>query len=129
MAVVVLDASVLIAHLDAGDVHHAVAKRTLLERGDDDLRMSASAYAETLVGPIRKGWLERARADLVALLIAVDAIDASIAEQAAGLRARHRGLGLPDALVIAHGESFGADAILTTDRRWRRVSEKVEVLA
>jgi predicted nucleic acid-binding protein len=37
-------------------------------------------------------------------------------------------LRLPDALVLACGELLGTDAILTTDRRWRRF-DRVRLIA
>jgi hypothetical protein len=52
-----LDAGVVIGLLDAGDAHHRPA-RELLEHamsGNDRLAMSASAFAECLVGPSRCG--------------------------------------------------------------------------
>jgi len=41
-----------------------------------------------------------------------------IAASAAALRARHRTLKLPDALVIATASELDADRLVTTDRRW-----------
>lgn len=43
-------------------------------------------------------------------------LDEEIATQAAMLRARHRSLKLPDAVVIATAEHSGADRLITTDR-------------
>ncbi len=45
-------------------------------------------------------------------------LDEEIATQAAMLRARHRSLKLPDALVIATAEHCNADRLITTDREW-----------
>jgi predicted nucleic acid-binding protein len=45
-------------------------------------------------------------------------LDEEIATQAATLRARHRSLELPDALVIATAEHSRADRLITTDRKW-----------
>jgi predicted nucleic acid-binding protein len=45
-------------------------------------------------------------------------LDEEIARQAAMLRARHRSLELPDALVIATAEHSRADRLITTDRKW-----------
>ncbi len=50
------------------------------------------------------------------------AVDALVAEHAAGLRARHR-LRTPDALQVAAAVSAGCEAFLTNDRSLRRVSE------
>jgi predicted nucleic acid-binding protein len=120
VALIVLDASVVIAHLDPDDALHPSATSTLLEYAGDDLRLPASAYAESLVDPARKGRLDEARAALAALQFQIVPIDGLLAERAASLRAHERGLRLPDALVLACGEILGADAILTADRRWRR---------
>ena len=129
MAVVALDAGFVIGLLDVGDSHHAAATAAYVARSADDLRMAASAYAEVLVAPAREGRLQEVKDDLAALGVAVDAIDAETAEAAAVVRGRHPTLRLPDALVLAHAESVGADVVLTTDRRWRRVSSRVELIA
>lgn len=128
MALVVLDASVVIGYLTHDEAHHVAAAAALAAHAEDDLRLPSTAYAEVLIGPIRKGWLERARAELRALLVGIEAVDEHVAERAADLRARFPGLRLPDALIVAYGEVVGADAILTTDRRWRRVSARVRVI-
>ena len=49
MALIVLDASVIIAHLDPADALHARAVTALTAVSDDDLVLPASALAETLV--------------------------------------------------------------------------------
>ena len=121
MALIVLDASVVIAHLDSADALHTAATEALLEVADDDLRLPASAYAEALVDPTTKGQLARARDRIGALGLGIVPLDAAIAERAASLRARHRTLRLPDALVLATAEELEADAVLTGDRRWRRL--------
>ena len=57
MALTVLDAGIVIALLDSDDAHHAAARAALhdaLDRGDD-LVLPASAYAECMVGPLRRG--------------------------------------------------------------------------
>jgi predicted nucleic acid-binding protein len=45
-------------------------------------------------------------------------LNEEIATQAAILRARHRTLKLPDALVIATAATSGASQLVTTDRKW-----------
>jgi predicted nucleic acid-binding protein len=129
MALIVLDASILIAHLDPSDHLHTAAVPALKARAADDLVLPASAYAEVLVDPARKRRLGSVRSQIQALLISVEPIGEAIAERAAYLRARHRALRLPDALVIAVGEELGAEAILTGDRRWRRISTLVQVIS
>jgi len=129
----VLDAGVVIAALDADDAHHAAAVNALREARTqgDRLVVPASAYAEALVGPSRRG------ADAVATLDAfLDALPASVepasrevARGAASLRAVHgRGLRLPDALVLATATVLGADLVLTTDTGWPAAIVAVHVL-
>lgn len=128
MALIVLDASVVIAHLDPSDGLHLAATEVLLEYAAEDLRLPASAYAESLVDPARKGRLDEARRAIAVLQLQIVPIDGAQAERAASLRARERGLRLPDALVLACGEQLSADVILTADRRWRRF-ERVRSIA
>ena len=52
------------------------------------------------------------------LPIGILRLDTEIAVAAARLRARHRSLRLPDALVIATAMLAGADQLVTTDRKW-----------
>lgn len=122
MGLTVLDAGVIIGFLDANDAHHAAAHTALgdaLER-TDRLVLPASAFAEVLVGPSRKGTdAVNAVRDLVDRLpIAIEPIDAAVAVAAAAIRARHRSLKLPDALVIATAGHLDADHLITTDRGW-----------
>ena|SRR5579859_5259804 len=92
----------------------------------------ASAYAECLVAPHRRGPDAVAVVDrfLDALPARIEPADRSIAGAAADLRAAHgTKLRLPDALVIATALVRDADRILTTDADWPPVPVAVEVLA
>lgn len=122
MGLIHLDAGVVIGFLDADDAHHesaAQALATSLQSGDR-LAMAASASAECLVGPSRRG--ERAIATVRDLFerLPIDIIDldADTARRAAALRAKHASLRLPDALVIATASESSAECLITTDRRW-----------
>jgi len=55
-------------------------------------------------------------------------IDDDVAMAAAQLRAQHRSLRLPDALVIATGIVDDASVILTGDARWDGIDERVQLL-
>ena len=55
MALIVLDASVLIALLDPNDALHTAARAALARYAGDDLKLPASAYAESLVGEFHIG--------------------------------------------------------------------------
>ena len=117
-----LDAGVIIGFLDADDSHHDTARAALsnaLDHGDR-LFMAASALAECLVGPARRSQqaIELVRTVFDRLPVSVVDLDTEIATRAAILRARHRKLKLPDALVIATATTSGADQLITTDRKW-----------
>lgn len=122
MGLIHLDAGVVIGLLDATDAHHEPATRTLGEavRSGDRLAMAASAFAECLVGPSRRD--QRATEIVNDLFIRVPIeivpLDAPIARLAAGIRAKHRSMRLPDALVVATAAHATADRLVTTDRRW-----------
>jgi hypothetical protein len=51
-----------------------------------------------------------------------------IAEHAAELRARHPGVRLPDALVVATASALSANGVLTGDAGWRRLGTMISVL-
>jgi predicted nucleic acid-binding protein len=117
-----LDAGVIIAFLDGDDAHHDAARSALSTALDNAERLSiaASALAECLVGPARRSTkaVELVRTVIDRLPVSVVHLDEEIATQAAMLRARHRSLKLPDALVVATAERSSADRLITTDRTW-----------
>lgn len=132
MGLTVLDAGVIIGVLDANDAHHAAARAALsacVERGDA-LAVPASAYAECLVGPARRGLEAMRMVDrfLLDLPAEIEPITRQLAARAAQLRARHRRLRLPDALVIATALHLRADRVLTTDRGWPSSEVTIDVL-
>jgi predicted nucleic acid-binding protein len=122
MGLTVLDAGVLIGYLDKNDGHHRAAYGALGEAlaRNDEVALPASAYAEALVGPSRSGSaaLTAVRRLIERLPIVIAALDEEIAAAAADIRARHRSLKLPDALVIATAIVLDADLLVTTDRKW-----------
>jgi predicted nucleic acid-binding protein len=129
----ILDAGIVIAVLDANDVHHLVARAVLrdaLERGDR-LALPVSAYVEVMVGPHRSGPDEVATVDtfLDALPATVEPASRDIARVAAALRALCGGsLRLPDALVLATADVLEADTVLTTDAGWPDTGVDVHVV-
>ena len=127
MALIVVDASVVIALRSPRDAHHAAAVAAFDRHRDDELVLPASAYAEILVEPAAAGAaaLRRAKAIVDAFPLRIEPVTREIAERAAQLRRRLR---LPDALVVATGESIRADAVLTADRRWSKASRRVRVI-
>jgi predicted nucleic acid-binding protein len=122
MGLTVLDAGVLIGFLDTNDAHHAAASTALRDAYDrgDHLALPASAFTEMLVGPHRKGpeAVETATGLIERLPVRVVPLEVEIAVAAAALRARHRSLKLPDALVVATASHLDADHLITTDGRW-----------
>jgi predicted nucleic acid-binding protein len=55
-------------------------------------------------------------------------LDESVAVSAARLRTSHRGLRLPDAIVLATAEVLDAQAVLTGDKRSDRVDSRVRLV-
>src|SRR3972149_6819646 len=133
MGLTVLDAGVVIAVLDAADGHHAAAGAPLSEalpRGDE-LVLPASAYAESLVGPSRRG--QAAVAALDAFLddvpVRVAPLTRPVAAVAARLRVIHApALRLPAALALAPAETADADLLITTDGRRPAGDLRVQVV-
>ncbi len=126
MALIVLDASVVIGFLDADDALHDACVDALATRQHEELVIPASAYAEVLVAPYRVG--ARAVAEVDAFLadfgIRIGDITAPVARRAAELRSTKPGLRIPDALVIAFAEQASAAAVLTGDRAWPTATSK-----
>ncbi|HEX3841926.1 MAG TPA: PIN domain-containing protein [Acidimicrobiales bacterium] len=112
---IVLDASVLIAHLDRSDTHHQLATSLLADSADEPLSASSITVAEVLVGPARAGHLDRAITVLDQLHIATQHLPEDAALRLALLRAE-TDLKLPDCCVLLAAEQTGA-AVVTFDRR------------
>lgn len=96
---IVLDASVLIAHLDGSDRHHAKARSLLETNSGESLGVSPITLAETLVSPARAGRLEDAEAALQRLGVQ----ELPLREGAPGRLAEMRaevGLKMPDCCVL-----------------------------
>jgi predicted nucleic acid-binding protein len=130
VAIVVLDASVVIAFLDGSDSHHEAAVVALTRAEAENLVLPASAYAEMLVGPARRGSaaLTAARQFVLDLALRIEPTTDRVAERAAILRAFHHSLRLPDALVLATADMLDASRVLTADRSWSRISRRVRVI-
>jgi predicted nucleic acid-binding protein len=134
VGLIVLDAGVVIAVLDARDVHHPAAVKALSDAQDlgNELVLPVSAYAECLVSPSRSGPAPVATVDrfLDMLPARVEPATRAIGAVAASLRATYGpALRLPDALVVATAVVLEADRVVTTDARWPVVPVRVEVIA
>ena len=125
MGALVLDASVLIGLLDSADAHHARAVEDV-ERADRDRRQllaPASAYTEALVAFARAGRVREARKAIAAMGITIAPLTATMAERAAVLRASHRHLRLPDAIVLACADELASE-LLSYDHRLTSIATK-----
>ena len=108
---IVLDASVLIAHLEAGDPHHARAETLLADLAREELGASPLTLAEVLVGPARAGRVDRATAVLDQLQVRSVPLPEDAPLRLALLRAGTN-LKLPDCAVLLAAET--ADAALAS---------------
>lgn len=115
---IVLDANVLIAHLDRRDAHHDLATERLLGAADDEFGASPITLAEVLVAPLRAGRLGDAQAALRALKVAELALPADAPERLAALRVE-TALKLPDCCVLLAAEE-AQGAVLTLDEQLAR---------
>jgi predicted nucleic acid-binding protein len=97
--VIVLDASVLIGHLDGNDPHHRSARGLLEGSGASPLGASPISLAETLVAPARAGQLKVARDALQRIGVAELALGTGAPAELARLRA-DTGCKLPDCCVL-----------------------------
>jgi predicted nucleic acid-binding protein len=114
--VIVVDASVLIAHFDAQHALHERAVENLLEAAEQPLACSPLTLAEVLVGPARHSRLEVAREALARLGVREVAFAIDAPARLASLRAETN-LNLPDCCVLLAAEDAPAARILTFDER------------
>jgi predicted nucleic acid-binding protein len=122
---IVLDASVLIAHFDAGDPHHEKARRLLKKYNGEQLGASAITLAETLVSPARAGRLVDAEAALDRLGVVELVLD----EGSPGLLAAMRtesGMKLPDCCVLLAARDHDA-AVASFDKRLLAAAKKLNL--
>jgi predicted nucleic acid-binding protein len=105
--VIVLDASVLIAHLDGGDRHHADARSLLEANSQEPLGASPITLAETLVSPARAGRLADADTALQRLGVDELALGNNAPRRLAQLRT-DTGLKMPDCCVLLAAQDHDA---------------------
>jgi len=118
--VIIVDASVVIAHLDASNPRHDRAEGLLLGVDEEQLGASPLTLAELLVGPARTGRLDQAAAALSQLGVAPVKLTDNAPLRLARLRAG-TGLKLPDCCVLLAAEQSGG-AVATLDRRLAAVA-------
>lgn len=114
---IVLDASVLIAHFDATHSHHDRADELLLQAIDEEQPLAASpiTLAEVLVGPARAGRLDQATTALDQLQVCPVALPQDAPLRLAMLRAA-TSLTMPDCCVLLAADQAG-EAVATFDDR------------
>jgi len=117
---IVLDASVLIAHLDPRDAFHDAAGERLLDVANQPFGASTITLAEALVAPLRTGTLRTTRAALDALEVEELPLPRGAAERLAALRTE-TALKLPDCCVLLAAEDANG-AVLTFDERLARAA-------
>lgn len=118
---IVLDASVLIAHLDERDALHARAEDVLLQAAEQSLGCSPITLAEVLVGPSRHGQLDAARTALAELGVEELSLGDDAPVRLARLRAE-TGLKLPACCVLLAAQDVAALAVLTFDEALARAA-------
>lgn len=119
---IVLDATLLIAYLEHADPHHDTAVKILTEHADVPLATSSLTLAETLVGAVVKGTVDRAIEVMAAELdIMTVAILGTEALRLAEIRASSR-LKIPDCCVLLAAEKLSAPTLATFDRRLAEVA-------
>ena len=118
---IVFDAGVLIAWLNADDAFHSAALAFMEENEDFDFAASTVTMAECLIRPTHAGRADEVIAAFDRLeLIGLD-LAASDAPGIARVRAE-TGLRMPDALVVFAAEHHSAD-IVTTDAALSRAAQ------
>lgn len=113
--VIVLDASVLIAYLDAEDVHHAAAEELLVRAIDDDLAANSLTLAEVFVRPAQDGRLNLVREVLGDLEVRELPFPVDSAVRLAQIRAS-TGLKMPDSCLLLTAEEAAA-SVASFDER------------
>lgn len=120
---IVLDASVLIGHLDARDPHHESATALLAATDAEPLGASAITLAETLVAPARARRLDEARAALERLGVKELDLGDDAPARLAGLRAES-GRKLPDCCVLAAAQEHRA-SVASFDADLQKAARKL----
>ncbi len=119
---IVLDASVLIAHFDTSDAQHDRAIKALLSTGSAKLGASIVTIAECLVGPARAGRLDQTRAALRDLEVAELGLPSDSSTALAQLRAQTN-LRLPDCCILLCAQRERASLLTFGDRLAKRATD------
>jgi len=118
--VIVLDACILVAHLDAEDAHHDRPHKLLVELAGQPKQINVVNMAEVMVAPARARRRRAAQDILDRLNIDVAALRADAAGDLAELHAT-TGLKMPDCCALLTAEQSTAD-LASFDDRLRRAA-------
>jgi predicted nucleic acid-binding protein len=123
MGLVLLDSSTVVGFLDADDRLHQAADTAVRAAATEHLfAVSVVTVAEVLTGAKLghhdESTVRRFFAQTITRRIP---LDEPAAERAAELRAAHKILKMPDALILATAD-LNAEIVLTSDEQWLKVS-------
>jgi predicted nucleic acid-binding protein len=131
---ILLDSTIIVGFLDADDALHASSVARLRElSAAEQFAASVVSYAEVMSGA-RLGHhpIERVNGFFAALIREQIPVDRAAADRAATLRAEHRSLRMPDALILASADLHSeVELVLCGDEEWPKVREldcRVELL-
>ncbi len=110
---IILDANVLVALVDAHDLHHDWALQFFKDTVEEDLAINTLTLAEVLVHPTRAGKARKFLSNIKGLGLEVLELAADAAPSLAETRADSE-LKMPDAVVL-HGALARSSAIATLD--------------
>ncbi len=122
MGVALLDSNTVIGFLDADDLLHQAADTAVRAAATEHVFVvSVVTVAELLSGAKLGHHDERTvRRFFTQTTSSRIPLDEPVAERAAELRAAHKALKMPDALILATAD-LHADFVLTGDQRWLNV--------
>lgn len=123
MGVALLDSNTVIGFLDADDLLHQASDAEVRAAASEHLfAVSVVTVAELLTGAKLGHHDERTVRRFFAQTVSKRIpLDERAAERAAELRAAHKALKMPDALILATGD-LNADVVLTGDQHWLKIS-------
>ncbi|HMR50078.1 MAG TPA: PIN domain-containing protein [Arachnia sp.] len=119
---IALDAGVLIAVLDASDIHHDAAVALLTEHADEELVIGPINLAEILVPAAQHGSEAELLADIEALGVSAVPLPDDAALRLARLRASS-GVKMPDCCVLLTAEQTGSQ-VASFDERLRAAAAR-----
>ena len=122
MGVALLDSNTVIGFLDADDLLHQAADTAVRAAASEHVfAVSVVTVAELLTGAkLGHHDEETVRRFFAQTTSTRIPLDEPVAERATELRAAHKALKMPDALILATAD-LHADIVLTGDERWLNV--------